>query len=112
MPGEYIRSFDKGRQVALSALPALQAARPAHVLVLGTSGMMDSFYLGGILEHARGAPLDLAGMEEGERRVLADTSDVWASMMQAQAPRLRERRASRCRTEGRKPRRRRFRSRC
>ena len=59
MPGEYIRSFDKGRQVALSALPAIQAARPAHVLVLGTSGMMDTFYVGGILEHARGAPLDL-----------------------------------------------------
>lgn len=44
---------------ALTALPPIRERRPAHVLVLNTSGMFMTLYASGVLEHHEGEYIDL-----------------------------------------------------
>jgi hypothetical protein len=59
MPWSYIASFKAIERQVGSALPHIEAEQPNHTLVLNTSGMMLTIYVGGILEHRHEKRLDL-----------------------------------------------------
>jgi len=94
MPFSYLPSLEKPGKQALAIVPYIERSDPEHVLILNTPGCFHTFYplhLKKPIDHQgllfiqwdgkSFRPLELEKLATSEEHTLADTSDVWASMM-------------------------------
>jgi hypothetical protein len=66
MPVPYAESFAALDREAKTAIEPIERYKPDTIIILNTSGMMQTFYVSGILEHALQRKLDLTVLSSAE----------------------------------------------